>query len=33
MTYSNETFFNTRKVKFYHEILRDFAKYCVFLQT
>lgn len=27
-----KTFFNTRKVKIYHEILRDFAKHCVSLQ-
>lgn len=33
MIYSNETLFNTYKVKIYHEILRDFAKYCVSLQT
>ena len=33
MTYLNETLFNTRKVKIHHEILRDFAKYCVSLQT
>jgi hypothetical protein len=33
MTYSNETLFNTHKAKIYHEILRDFAKYCVSLQT
>lgn len=28
MTYLNETLFNTRKAKIYHEILRDFAKHC-----
>lgn len=33
MTYPNETLFNTHKVKIYHEILRDFAKHCVSLQT
>lgn len=33
MTYLNETLFNTRKAKIYHEILRDFAKHCVSLQT
>lgn len=27
-----KTFFNTRKVKIYHEILRGFTKYCVSLQ-
>lgn len=33
MTYSNKTLFNTHKAKIYHEILRDFAKHCVSLQT
>lgn len=33
MTYLNEALFNTHKAKIYHEILRDFAKYCVSLQT
>lgn len=33
MTYLNETLFNTHKVKIYHEILRDFTKHCVSLQT
>ena len=33
MTYLNKTLFNTRKAKIYHEILRDFAKNCVSLQT
>lgn len=33
MTYSNETLFNTHKAKIYNEILRDFAKHCVSLQT
>lgn len=33
MTYLNETLFNTHKAKIYHEILRDFAKHYVSLQT
>lgn len=33
MIYLNETLFNTRKAKIYHGLLRDFAKYCVSLQT
>lgn len=33
MTYLNETLFNTHKAEIYYEILRDFAKHCVSLQT